>query len=151
MGTHVDALAKAEEVNNVVWAELRQARAAGAQVLEEGADGEMDMGEVDPVDEVRAGIHGGPGQYTVTASDRAAYDQYVAEAKDAGREEELMTAEVFGWKRYVDVAMAKLAARPRRGAEGRGRRQARSSGSESGRSERSRSDRNRHRARGAMC
>ena len=111
----------------------------------------MGLSEMNPVDEMRASIHGGQQQYTVTASDREAYERYMAGEKEAGREGEMMSAEVFGWKRYVDEAMAKLAARPRRGAAGRGRRRARSNDSESGRSGRSRSDRAPHRARGDVC
>ena len=155
MTTHVDVLAKAEEVSNVVFAELKHARAAGGQVspnlLEEGTDAEMDTSGGDPVEEVRAGIHAGPEHYTVTEDDRAAYDRYVASEKEAGREEMVMSAEVFGWKRYVDIAMARIAAKPRRGATRRGRRRTRSNDTESGDSRRSRSDRQRHRARGDVC
>ena len=138
----------------MVFAELRQARAAGGQkepvLLEEESDAEMDSRGANTVDEVRAGIHGGPEQYTVTEGDRAAYERYAAGEKEAGREEVMMTEDVFGWKRYVDMSMAMIAGKPRRRAAGRGRRRARSSDTETG-SGRSRSDRQRHRARGGLC
>ena len=98
----------------------------------------------DPIEAVRTSMHAGPGCYVATEEDRAAYATYLAEA---GSDEATMTLEVFSWKRYVDVSMARLTARARPASAGvrRGRRRVRSHSTD--RSERSRSERQAQRAR----
>ena len=94
----------------------------------------------DPIEAVRTSMHAGPGCYVATDEDRAAYETYQAEAAS---DEDMMTLEVFSWKRYVDLTMARLTARVRpadRGAR-RAKRRARSQSSEHSSRSRSRDTR----------
>ena len=109
-------------------------------------------------DRLREGMQAGPQGHQVSAQDQEAYERYCNETREAaesnGAEAQLMTLEVFAWRKYVNLSMDALAAMARKG-RGRVRRRPRSCSSDSDEESRSRSARAHgrrvHQARGGVC